>query len=84
MSAIVLRRFLLAGGLLGPAVGAVSAQSGGRFAVLPFEDTGSYGQDKEVFDGLELGLSDMLGRSARAAGGRRGGAVGSGARDALG
>lgn len=63
MSAVVLRRFLLAGGLLGPAVGAVSAQSGGRFAVLPFEDTGSYGQDREVFDGLELGLSDMLGRS---------------------
>jgi len=63
VSAVALRRFLLAVGLLGPAVGAVSAQSGGRFAVLPFEDTGSYGQDKEVFDGLELGLSDMLGRS---------------------
>ncbi len=63
MSAVVLRRFLLAVGLLGPAVGAVSAQSRARFAVLPFEDTGSYGQDKEVFDGLELGLSDMLVRS---------------------
>ena len=29
----------------------------------PFEDTGSYRLDKEVFDGLELGLGDMLGRA---------------------
>ena len=62
MSAMVPRRFLLAVGLLGAGVGAASAQSG-RFAVLPFENNGSYGQDKEVFDGLELGLSDMLSRS---------------------
>ena len=54
---------------------AAAAQSGGRFAVLPFEDTGSYGQDKEVFDGLELGLSDMLGRSSAQPGGRRGSAA---------
>ena len=31
-----------------------------RFAVLPFENTGSYGQDKEVFEALELGLAAML------------------------
>ena len=39
----------------------LAAQAGGaRFAVLPFEDTGSYGQDKEVFEGLELGLPALL------------------------
>ena len=35
----------------------------GRFALLPFENTGSYGQDKEVFEGLELGLPAMLARA---------------------
>jgi TolB-like protein len=34
-----------------------------RFAVLPLENTGSYGQDKEVFQGLELGLAGMLARA---------------------
>jgi TolB-like protein len=34
--------------------------SGARFAVLPFENAGSYGQDKEVFEGLELGLPALL------------------------
>ena len=29
-------------------------------AVLPFEDTGSYGQDKEAFEALEVGLPDIL------------------------
>ena len=39
-----------------------AAQAGtARFAVLPFENTGSYGQDKEVFAGLELGLPVLLG-----------------------
>ena len=37
------------------AQGATSA-----IAVLPFENTGSYGQDKEVFEALELGLPAML------------------------
>ncbi len=63
MRGAVVRRALLAFGLLGVGVGAASAQGAGRFAVLPFEDTGSYGQDKEVFDGLQLGLGDMLGRA---------------------
>jgi TolB-like protein len=37
------------------------AQGGSaRFAVLPFENTGSYGQDREVFEGLELGLPALL------------------------
>jgi TolB-like protein len=40
-----------------------SAQGEGRFAVFPFENSGSYGQEKEVFDGLELGLSVMLTRA---------------------
>jgi TolB-like protein len=34
-----------------------------RFAVLPLENTGSYGQDKEVFEALELGLAGMLARA---------------------
>lgn len=39
----------------------LEAQGGGsRFAVLPFENTGSYGQDKEVFEGLELALPALL------------------------
>jgi TolB-like protein len=40
------------------------AQGGSvRFAVLPFENTGSYGQDKEVFEALELGLAAMIARA---------------------
>jgi len=39
----------------------LAAQSGeARFAVLPFENTGSYGQDREVFEGLELGFPALL------------------------
>lgn len=41
-----------------------AAQDGSvRFAVLPLENTGSYGQDKEVFEALELGVAGMLARS---------------------
>lgn len=37
------------------------AQGGpSRFAVLPFENTGSYGQDREAFAGLELALPALL------------------------
>ncbi len=40
------------------------AQGGSvRFAVLPFENAGSYGQDKEVFEALELGLAAMIARA---------------------
>lgn len=40
------------------------AQGGNlRLAVLPFENTGSYGQDKEVFEALELGLAAMIARA---------------------
>jgi TolB-like protein len=40
------------------------AQGGNvRFAVLPFQNTGSYGQDKEVFEALELGLAAMIARA---------------------
>jgi TolB-like protein len=46
------------------AAGTVEAQGGTpRFAVAAFENTGSYGQDKEVFEGLELGLAALLARS---------------------
>jgi TolB-like protein len=42
----------------------VLAQGGNpRFAVLAFENTGSYGQDKEVFQALELGLAAMIARA---------------------
>ena len=45
-------------------VGPAAAQGGSvRFAVLPFENTGSYGQDKEVFEALELGLAAMIARA---------------------
>lgn len=42
---------------------AVAQDGNRRFAVLPFENTGSYGQDKEVFEALELGLPAMLARA---------------------
>jgi TolB-like protein len=40
----------------------VAEAQGGRvsFAVLPFENAGSYGQDKEIFQALELGIPSML------------------------
>jgi TolB-like protein len=38
----------------------LQAQGGATFAVLPFENTGSYGQDREVFEGLELGFPALL------------------------
>ena len=41
-------------------VSAAPAQSSVTVAVLPFEDRGSYGQDKEVFRALELGIPAML------------------------
>jgi len=48
--------------LLLPLVPQPSAAQGAavRFALLPFENTGSYGQDKEVFEGLELALPALL------------------------
>src|SRR5687768_1245335 len=47
----------LAAGVATPAV----AQTGTVvIAVLPFEDRGSYGQDKEVFRALELGIPALL------------------------
>ncbi|MGH7510601.1 MAG: CsgG/HfaB family protein [Gemmatimonadales bacterium] len=42
--------------------GQALAQSGAVvIAILPFEDRGSYGQDKEVFRALELGIPAALG-----------------------
>ncbi len=37
------------------------AQSPVAIAILPFDDRGSYGQDKEVFRALEVGIPAMLG-----------------------
>jgi TolB-like protein len=39
----------------------MKGQTRSSVAVLPFENTGSYGQDKEVFQALELGIAAMLG-----------------------
>ena len=36
------------------------AAQAATFAVVPFENTGSYGQDREVFEGLELALPALL------------------------
>ena len=47
---------------LGAPCTALAQGGSARFAVLPFENTGSYGQDKEVFEGLEVGLPAMLAR----------------------
>lgn len=41
-------------------VRADAQQSQALIAVLPFENSGSYGQDKEIFEALELGLPAML------------------------
>ena len=38
-----------------------AAQRRAEFAALPFENSGSYGQDKEVFEALGLGIPAMLG-----------------------
>ena len=51
---------MLALALAGPAA---AQEPGARFVVLPFENSGSYGQDKEVFEALELGLASMLTRA---------------------
>jgi TolB-like protein len=48
-------------GLALPAVGAAQGQdTRPGIAVLPFDNGGSYGQDKENFDALQVGLQQML------------------------
>ncbi len=42
---------------------AAEAQQRAAFVVLPFENSGSYGQDKEVFEALELGVPALLARA---------------------
>ncbi len=49
---------LLAATLPFAAAGAQGARA--SLAVLPFENGGSYGQDREAFDALELGLQALL------------------------
>ncbi len=50
--------FLLAAAL--PFAGAAAQGARPAIAVLPFENGGSYGQDREAFDALELGLQALL------------------------
>src|SRR5207237_121048 len=51
--------------LLAPVGAGLSAQGRGQdtrpgIAVLPFDNSGSYGQDKENFDALEKGIAGMM------------------------
>src|SRR5439155_11803591 len=51
--------------LLAPAGAGLSAQGRGQdtrpgIAVLPFDNSGSYGQDKENFEALEKGIAGMM------------------------
>ena len=60
-SLLALVSFMLAGS----AVGGLGAQARGQdtrpgLAVLPFDNGGSYGQDKENFDALQKGIAGML------------------------
>jgi len=48
----------LAAGLAAPVAQGQDSRPG--IAVLPFENGGSYGQDKENFDALQVGLQQML------------------------
>jgi TolB-like protein len=52
---------LSVGLLLGVGAASASAQDGrAALAVMPFENAGSYGQDKESFEALQLGIPAML------------------------
>src|SRR3989475_11879313 len=51
--------------LLWPAVGGVGAQARGQdtrpgIAVFPFDNGGSYGQDKDNFDALQKGIAGLM------------------------
>src|SRR5256886_11936731 len=51
--------------LLAPVGAGLSAQGRGQdtrpgIAVLPFDNSGSYGQDKENFEALEKGIAGMM------------------------
>ncbi len=58
-----MRRWLLALAMAALCSPLAAQQGPVRVAVLPLEDTGSYGQDKEVFEAMELGLAAMLASS---------------------
>lgn len=56
-----MRRSLMSGLALGALLCArVAAAQGQAIAVLPFANGGSYGQDKEVFEALEVGIQATL------------------------
>ncbi|HEU5039470.1 MAG TPA: hypothetical protein VFT84_01535 [Gemmatimonadales bacterium] len=58
-----MRRTLGAIGALALLAGPAPAQQRAVFAVLPFENSGSYGQDKEIFEALGLGIPAMVSRA---------------------
>ena len=60
MGTIMLRAVLSNLVAAGSMVSVAAAQATVTIAVLPFEDRGSYGQDKEVFRALELGVAALL------------------------
>jgi len=61
MGTIMLRGILSNVVAAGAIVSFAAAQAPVTIAILPFEDRGSYGQDKEVFRALELGIPALLG-----------------------
>jgi len=55
-----MRRFLVLPLLMGLATAAIAQDTRPGVAVLPFENGGSYGKDKEDFDALRRGIAGML------------------------
>ena len=55
-----MRRALRGATLLALVAAQPLAAQAATFAIVPFENTGSYGQDREVFEGLELALPALL------------------------
>jgi TolB-like protein len=62
---------LLLAGAAGPARTIASAQAAPAIAVLPFDDDGSYGRDRDEYAALRVGIPAALaGELARTSGGR--------------
>lgn len=59
-------RWMVLGTLTVSALPLRAQESRPVIAVLPFENTGSYGQDKEVFEALEVGIPAILGATLAA------------------
>jgi len=58
-------QWMIAGAVVLP-TGLRGQEARATIAVLPFENSGSYGQDREAFDALEVGLPAILGATLAA------------------